>query len=168
VPPPLLLTPLQDTYVFTDRPLRHGDTMSTTEFFEFYELLFEDSKPNAAVTFHSDVREQFEGPLISIFIEAGWQADGSAYYEISQSDQQAQIASVEAFFENEDDTTAPFSDCSLFIDTVNGQCKIAQRRLEHCMSRPDKQIGTNVVQWCPYVTKVFPRIGCEIRNSELG
>jgi len=56
-----------DTYMFSDRPIRHEDTFPTEQFFKDFEIMFDEGtggSPNAAITFDAaDDRDRFEGTL---------------------------------------------------------------------------------------------------------
>lgn len=110
-----------DTYRFSDRPLRSAGILPTSGFFRDFDDTFDQSsggKPNGAITFrHSDTKA-FEGPLVSIFVDAVFddEESGRKGYQLSQSEEQASIVSLDDFF-GEDDTVV-FDTCSVFLDSV--------------------------------------------------
>ena len=117
-----------DTYRFSDRPLRSAGILPTSGFFRDFDDTFDQSsggRPNGAITFrHSDTKA-FEGPLVSIFVDAVFddEESGRKVYQLSQSEEQASIVSLDEFF-GEDDTVV-FDTCSVFLDSVvlgTGNC----------------------------------------------
>ena len=110
-----------DTYRFSDRPLRSAGILPTSDFFRDFDDTFDQSsggRPNGAITFrHSDTKA-FEGPLVSIFVDAVFddEESGRKGYQLSQSEEQASIVSLDDFF-GEDDTVV-FDTCSVFLDSV--------------------------------------------------
>ena len=114
-----------DTYVFSDRPYQIAYTMTTPDFFDGFDDMFsKDSggKPNGAVTFRHKNTKNFEGPLISVFVEAAYKTDaGKFIYELSQSKEQEAVNALEDFFEDgdgKDDGVVEYEMCSLFIDNT--------------------------------------------------
>lgn len=115
-----------ETYLFTDRPYTDADEMSTLTFVETFDERFESSPPNAAMTFNvadddNPNDPEFEGPLISMFLEAVEVTRSSnegnllaISYKLLQSEQQAGIIALDQFFQGGPTT---FEHCSYFIDT---------------------------------------------------
>ena len=116
-----------ETYQFTDRPFTDADEMSTLTFVETFDERFESSPPNAAMTFNvaddDDPNDpEFEGPLISMFLEAVEVTNSSnegnllaISYKIRQSESQAGIIPLDKFFQGVPTT---FEHCSYFIDST--------------------------------------------------
>ena len=114
-----------DTYVFSDRPYQIAYTMTTPDFFDGFDDMFNKNnggKPNGAITFRHKNTKNFEGPLISVFVEAAYKTDaGKFIYELSQSKEQEAVNALEDFFEDgdgKDDGVVEYEMCSLFIDNV--------------------------------------------------
>jgi hypothetical protein len=111
-----------DTYVFSDRPFRAETVVNTKDFFADFNNAFTEStggNPNAAVTLVHEDDNQFEGPLVSVFIDAAYSMDSGTYtYQVEQSEDQQAILSLESFFEGGEEDSIFYSDCSFFIDTV--------------------------------------------------
>lgn len=58
-------------YEFSDRPERKAGVVDTDYFFEWFAYNFLTSRPNAVVTMNDgDEMDTFEGPLISVFVDA--------------------------------------------------------------------------------------------------
>ena len=113
------------TYAFSDRPYRIAGATSTKMFFETFHDTFRQrtgGNPNGAITFRSgNTNNNFEGPLISVLIEAAYQKVGGRYiYELKQSEDEMMITSLDDFFHGDNDgravETAEFDMCSIFID----------------------------------------------------
>eukprot|EP00563_Minutocellus_polymorphus_P017358 CAMPEP_0197728858 /NCGR_PEP_ID=MMETSP1434-20131217/28461_1 /TAXON_ID=265543 /ORGANISM="Minutocellus polymorphus, Strain CCMP3303" /LENGTH=227 /DNA_ID=CAMNT_0043315393 /DNA_START=20 /DNA_END=700 /DNA_ORIENTATION=- len=112
-----------ETYVFSDRPYQIAYTMQTEAFFQDFDNLFNKDnggKPNGAITFRHKNTKNFEGPLISVFVEAAYKTDvGKFVYELSQSKDQEVVNALDEFFkegDGKDDDMVEFEMCSLFID----------------------------------------------------
>ena len=110
-----------DTYIFSDRPFRMAQTASTEDFFDVFDDMFttdNGGKPNGAITFQHKNAKKFEGPLISIFVEAAYKTDaGKFIYEVSQSKEQEAVNALEDFFED-GDSVAEYEMCSVFLDDL--------------------------------------------------
>ena len=118
-----------ETYAFTDRPLRAAEAMSTRQFFKDFDATFSEEtggRPNAAVTFRHRNTSNFEGPLISVFVEAAYRKDSGKYvYELTQSEEQEGVSALKDFFrkgDGKDDGIVEYEMCSLFIDSVVSTC----------------------------------------------
>ena len=118
-----------ETYAFTDRPLRAAEAMSTRQFFKDFDATFSEEtggRPNAAVTFRHHDTSNFEGPLISVFVEAAYRKDSGKYvYELTQSEEQEGVSALKDFFrkgDGKDDGIVEYEMCSLFIDSVPPCC----------------------------------------------
>ena len=114
-----------ETYAFTDRPLRAAEAMSTRQFFKDFDATFSEEtggRPNTAVTFRHRDTGNFEGPLISVFVEAAYRKDSGKYvYELTQSEEQEEVSALKDFFrkgDGRDDGTVEYEMCSLFIDSI--------------------------------------------------
>jgi len=113
-----------DTYLFSDRPYRIAETMTTEDFFDEFDNMFtkdNGGKPNGAITFRHKNTDKFEGPLISVFVEAAYKTDGGKFvYKLRQSNDQETVNALDDFFgSNKDDhgDVAEYFMCSLFIDS---------------------------------------------------
>ena len=124
-----------DTYVFSDRPYQIAFTMPTEGFFHGFDEMFNKDnggKPNGAITFRHKNTKNFEGPLISVFVEAAYKTNaGKFIYELSQSKEQEAVNALEDFFEDgdgEDDGVVEYEMCSLFIDNTDfcEECKLCE------------------------------------------
>ncbi|KAL7549711.1 hypothetical protein ACHAWF_012977 [Thalassiosira exigua] len=108
------------TWAFADRPARNEEVLSTKTFIKTSHRAFESDPPNVAVTF-VDVDGGQHGPLVSIFVGATYEEDDlgalTATYNMKQSSKQANIVSIQSFFEAEE-SHVEFDDCSLFIDRL--------------------------------------------------
>ena len=118
-----------ETYAFTDRPLRAAEAMSTRQFFKDFDATFSEEtggRPNAAVTFRHHDTSNFEGPLISVFVEAAYRKDSGKYvYELTQSEEQEGVSALKDFFrkgDGKDDGIVEYEMCSLFIDSAVSTC----------------------------------------------
>ena len=122
----LRATVSNETIAFAERPARSALAVSTQDFVKgFEDELFVTSNPNGAITFVSEdtasssaaaAVASLDGPLIAVLSEpeiVGTSPDNSTFvieYNITQSDSQRAIVSIEKFI----DTT--FYSCSIFID----------------------------------------------------
>ena len=90
-----------ETFVFTDRPIRMEGTVPTDKFindfddlfengknFNDFEDLFESSNPNVAVTLISKETDEFLRPLVMIASNPKMTDDGKIDYKIEQSKSQ--------------------------------------------------------------------------------
>mmetsp|Transcript_10262 Transcript_10262/g.28797 ORF Transcript_10262/g.28797 Transcript_10262/m.28797 type:complete len:429 (-) Transcript_10262:16-1302(-) len=62
-----------DTYIFIDRPYRTAGTVKTKQFFNDFDTTFSTEtggKPNGVITFRHRNTDNFEGPLMSVFVKA--------------------------------------------------------------------------------------------------
>ena len=97
-------------------------TMTTEGFFDGFDDVFtkeNGGKPNGAITFRHKNTDRFEGPLISVFVEAAYKTDGGKFvYKLRQSKDQETVNALEDFFDNKDDDgdVVEYEMCSLFID----------------------------------------------------
>ena len=111
-----------ETYAFTDRPYRIAETMTTLQFFRDFDATFDEEtggRPNAAMTFRHADTGNFEGPLISVLVEAAYRKENGKYvYELTQSEEQEAVHALKDFFRDGDgeDGVAVYEMCSLFID----------------------------------------------------
>ena len=117
-----------DTYPFTDRPFRAANTVPTKQFVKNFGATFSEEtggRPNAAVTFRHADADNFEGPLIAVFVEAAYRKDSGKYvYELTQSEEQEKVNALKDFFrkgDGKDDGVVEYEMCSLFID-ANKKC----------------------------------------------
>ena len=113
-----------ETYVFSDRPYQIAYTMTSEAFFDNFDDMFSEKsggRPNGAITFRHKNTNRFEGPLISVFLEAAYKTDtGKFVYELSQSQDQEEVNSLNDFFEDKDGKdVVEYEMCSLFIDSGN-------------------------------------------------
>ena len=118
-----------DTYALTDRPFRAAEAMSTRQFFKDFDATFSEEtggRPNTAVTFRHRDTGNFEGPLISVFVEAAYRKDSGKYvYELTQSEEQEEVSALKDFFrkgDGRDDGIVEYEMCSLFIDSSDDGC----------------------------------------------
>jgi len=90
-----------ETYVFSDRPFRYESVVPTIEFFNQFEEVFTNSEfgnPNAAITLVHEDTNQFEGPVVAVFVEAVYREDdGSFTYMLAQSPEQASVLPLSDF-----------------------------------------------------------------------
>ena len=99
-------------------------TMTTEDFFDGFDDVFtkeNGGKPNGAITFRHKNTNKFEGPLVSVFVEAAYKTDaGKFVYKLRQSKDQETVNALEDFFgSSTDDGAVEYEMCSLFID--NGE-----------------------------------------------
>ena len=124
-----------DTYSFTDRPYRIAETIPTKQFIKDFGTTFSiesGGRPNGVVTFRHADTKSFEGPLISVFVEAARRKDSGKYvYELTQSEEQEEVNALRDFFReeeggNNDDTdgvgVVEYEMCSIFIDSDSKKC----------------------------------------------
>lgn len=117
-----------DTWVFTDRPVKHEETKSTEDFINDFKDTFGNVYPNAAVTFDDDTIDSgTDVPLVSFFLDAAalllqdediFDANIPIVYTVEQSDEQAKFASLESYMKEGEDTSAEYRSCSLFVDST--------------------------------------------------
>lgn len=114
-----------ETYSFTDRPYRFANTEPSEQFFKKFDTAFGDDsggKPNGVITFRHEDTDTFEGPLISVFVEAAYRKDSGKYvYELSQSEDQEEVNALKDFFrkgEGKDNDVVEYEMCSIFIDSI--------------------------------------------------
>jgi len=122
-----------ETWVFTDRPFRHEETMSSKDFLNNFNETFRTSLPNAAVTFVSEKENIFEGPLVSVFLD-GVYSESAVFlnntstttytYVLEQSSDQREVIALDSFFSNDEDVMI-YEDCSIFIDSASGSSDIS-------------------------------------------
>ena len=109
-----------ETYVFSDRPYRIAYSMPTEEFFENFDDTFSKEtggRPNGAMTFRHKDTNEFEGPLIAVYVDAAYKkSSGRFVYELSQSKDQEEVNALDEFFDDGD--VVEYESCSLFIDTA--------------------------------------------------
>ena len=112
------------TIAFAERPTRTALTVGTKDFVDGVPDLFETSNPNGAITFVSEdtaslsssAATAVDGPLIAVLSQPkilGTSPDNSTFvieYNITQSESQSAIVSIETFMGN------TFRSCSIFID----------------------------------------------------
>jgi len=108
-----------ETFGFTDRPIRMEGTIPTEVFIDYFDYLFESSTPNVGITLVSKDTEEFLGPLVVIASNPKMTDDGKVDYKIEQSKSQDVVNPLKSFFEGTDSVS--FKDCSLFIDGMQGQ-----------------------------------------------
>ena len=110
-----------ETYVFSDRPYRIAYSMPTEEFFENFDDTFSKEtggKPNGAMTFRHKDTNEFEGPLIAVYVDAAYKkSSGKFVYELSQSKEEKEVNALDEFFDDGD--VVEYESCSLFIDTIS-------------------------------------------------
>ena len=110
-----------ETYVFSDRPYRIAYSMPTEEFFENFDDTFSEEtggRPNGVMTLRHKDTNEFEGPLIAVYVEAVYKkSSGKFVYELSQSKDQKEVNALDEFFEDGD--VVEYESCSLFIDTIS-------------------------------------------------
>ena len=108
-----------ETYVFSDRPYRIAYSMPTVEFFQNFDDTFSEEtggRPNGAMTLRHKDTDEFEGPLIAVYVEAAYQKSSDKFvYELSQSKDQEELNALDEFFEDGD--VVEYESCSLFIDS---------------------------------------------------
>ena len=113
-----------ETYVFSDRPYRIAYSMPTEEFFENFDDTFSEEtggRPNGVMTLRHKDTSVFEGPLITVYVEAAYKKSSDKFvYELSQSKDQKEVNALDDFFEDGD--VVEYESCSLFIDTVYTKC----------------------------------------------
>ena len=112
-----------DTYLFSDRPYRIAGTEATKRFFKAFGDSFGDDsggRPNGVITFRHEDDDAFEGPLISVFVDAAYQKEsGKFVYELSQSQGQEEVNALEDFFpdgDGKDNGVVEYEMCSVFLD----------------------------------------------------
>ena len=110
-----------DTYVFSDRPYQIAYTMTTESFVDDFDDTFSKEsggKPNGAITFRHENTGRFEGPLISVLVEAARKSNvGKFVYELRQSRDQEEVNALDDFFKKKDgDDVVEYEMCTLFID----------------------------------------------------
>ena len=85
-------------------------------------------RPNGVVTFRHADTKSFEGPLISVFVEAARHKDSGKYvYELTQSEEQEEVNALRDFFREEEGGSndpdgvgvVEYEICSIFIDASN-------------------------------------------------
>ena len=120
-----------DTYSFTDRPHRIAGTIPTKQFVKDFGTTFSiesGGRPNGVVTFRHADAKSFEGPLISVFVEAARHKDSGKYvYELTQSEEQEEVNALRDFFREEEGGSndpdgvgvVEYEMCSIFIDASN-------------------------------------------------
>ena len=122
-----------DTYSFTDRPYRIAGTIPTKQFVKDFGTTFSvesGGRPNGVITFRHADTKSFEGPLISVFVEAARRKDSGKYvYELTQSEEQEEVNALRNFFRkeggnNDDDGVGvvEYEMCSIFIDSGSKKC----------------------------------------------
>ena len=113
-----------ETYVFSDRPYRIAYSMQTEEFFENFDDTFSEEtggRPNGVMTLRHKDTNEFEGPLIAVYVEAVYKkSSGKFVYELSQSKDQKEVNALDEFFEDGD--VVEYESCSLFIDSLSSDC----------------------------------------------
>lgn len=114
-----------ETYVFSDRPYKIAGTQKTKAFFKDFDETFDEEsggKPNGVITFRHRDTDNFEGPLITVKVEAAHKKESGKYtYELEQSDDQEEVNALKDFFregDGEDDGVVEYEMCSLFIDKI--------------------------------------------------
>ena len=112
-----------DTYVFSDRPYQIAYTMTTESFVDDFDDTFSKEsggKPNGAITFRHENSGRFEGPLISVLVEAAHKSDVDKFvYELRQSRDQEEVNALDDFFKEKDgDDVVEYEMCTLFIDGI--------------------------------------------------
>ena len=109
-----------ETYVFSDRPYRIAYSMQTEEFFENFDDTFSEEtggRPNGAMTFRHKDTNEFEGPLIAVYVDAAYKkSSGKFVYELSQSKDEEEVNALDEFFDDGD--VVEYESCSSFIDTA--------------------------------------------------
>ena len=120
-----------DTYSFTDRPYRIAGTIPTKQFVKDFGTTFSvesGGRPNGVITFRHADTKSFEGPLISVFVEAARRKDSGKYvYELTQSEEQEEVNALQDFFREEEGGNndkdgvgvVEYEMCSIFIDAKN-------------------------------------------------
>jgi len=109
-----------DTFRFQDRPGRLEDIQPTVEFVANFNKIFETSNPNVGVTLVSEDSETFTGPIVVIASNPTFTTtdNSTVSYEIDQSPNQNGVISIESIFEETNENSVSFKDCSLFIDAI--------------------------------------------------
>eukprot|EP00563_Minutocellus_polymorphus_P013959 CAMPEP_0181047898 /NCGR_PEP_ID=MMETSP1070-20121207/15134_1 /TAXON_ID=265543 /ORGANISM="Minutocellus polymorphus, Strain NH13" /LENGTH=322 /DNA_ID=CAMNT_0023126619 /DNA_START=111 /DNA_END=1079 /DNA_ORIENTATION=- len=114
-----------DTYIFIDRPYRTAGTVKTKQFFNDFDTTFSTEtggKPNGVITFRHRNTDNFEGPLMSVFVKAARHKDSGKYvYKLSQSKEQEETNGLKDFFregDGKDYGVVEYEMCSIFIDSV--------------------------------------------------
>ena len=115
-----------DTYVFSDRPYQIAYTMTTESFVDDFDDTFSKEsggKPNGAITFRHENSGRFEGPLISVLVEAAHKSDVDKFvYELRQSRDQEEVNALDDFFKEKDgEDVVEYEMCTLFIDFVSNE-----------------------------------------------
>ena len=109
-----------ETYVFSDRAYRIAYSIPTEEFFENFDDAFSKEtggRPNGAMTFRHKDTNEFEGPLIAVYVDAAYKkSSGKFVYELSQSKDEEEVNALDEFFDDGD--VVEYESCSLFIDTA--------------------------------------------------
>lgn len=116
----------EETWNFTDRPMRYSGVSETSTFFEDFEAKFSEEnggKPNAGITMVHENDSVFEGPLVAVLIESAYVTSSGVYvYKITQSDEQAGILPVDAVLPTPTDGSMSveiiFQDCTIFIEDL--------------------------------------------------
>ena len=156
-----------ETYVFSDRPYRIAYSMPTVKFFENFDDTFSEEtggKPNGAMTFRHKDTDEFEGPLIAVYVDAAYQkSSGKFVYELSQSKDEEEVNALDEFFEDGD--VVEYESCSLFIDTISDgkddgndcfhKChdwsyRVKGENWSYCMEFkccPTEKVRTSYCQW---------------------
>ena len=123
-----------DTYSFTDRPYRIAGTIPTKQFVKDFGTTFSvesGGRPNGVITFRHADTKSFEGPLISVFVEAARRKDSGKYvYELTQSEEQEEVNALRDFFREQDGGNeeadgvgvVEYEMCSIFIDSSKKTC----------------------------------------------
>lgn len=137
-----------DTYSFTDRPYRIAGTTPTKRFFKDFDTAFSEEtggKPNAVVTFRHEDAGNFEGPLITVFVEAAHRKDSGKYvYKLTQSEEQEKVHALKDFFrkgDGKDDGVVEYEMCSIFIDSTSDTCfpaNVDSCRWDECVDQKDQ------------------------------
>lgn len=129
----------EETWTFSDHPLRVQQTLSTDQFFKSFDTTFKEEetggpgRPNAAFTFVHEDNNGFDGPLVAVMIKAAFTTSHNSKttytYQLKQSDSQKETFSLDSLFdedEEEDDEDdddhsldETFINCSIFIDSAN-------------------------------------------------
>ena len=103
---------VDDTFIFSDRPFTLEYSMKTEEFVADFDDIFKQGPPSTGLTFVSDSGEDV-GPFVVIFDSAS-NNGGRITYDITQSENQNDVLSIEAIFDGSDSVSYQY--CSYFID----------------------------------------------------
>lgn len=109
----------EDTFLFADRPSMLEMVIPTTDFVENFDGLVMDGDgvpPNVGLTMLSPDESQPPTTVVVVFENAKI-VDGSVVYDISQSESQSRVATIDSLFDGPDSDTVPFESCSYFIDS---------------------------------------------------